>query len=215
MSTSYAGNPANYPANVTLIDDGDPPNETTFSTPLEQLADRTANLAARVAVVDTFAFMAAALPAFINDGDVYWELDTDGGWHYTGGTATTRTLGLPLPIVQIGKQLTEVRIRVGCQGGSGTPGDLPVTLPTLKVFKRTFSGAGLGAAVQLGTTTTDASADVAAYKTAHTLTVTLGAPETIVAGTWYYIEIESSNGDSVDNTDAFFVAAVEYDLETP
>lgn len=46
MSTPYAGNPASYPANVSLPDDGEPAAARTFAPAYQQLADRTAWLAA-------------------------------------------------------------------------------------------------------------------------------------------------------------------------
>jgi hypothetical protein len=47
MTTNYAGNPANYPANIREPDDGDLSNSTKLAAAIEDLADRTANLKAR------------------------------------------------------------------------------------------------------------------------------------------------------------------------
>lgn len=42
MSSDYAGNGDNYPGKIKLPDDGDPRTAASVSTPLEDLADRTA-----------------------------------------------------------------------------------------------------------------------------------------------------------------------------
>jgi hypothetical protein len=39
---NYAGNPANNPANIRLIEDSDPPNAANFTAGMQDLADRTA-----------------------------------------------------------------------------------------------------------------------------------------------------------------------------
>lgn len=44
----YAGNPATYPATVTLAEDGDNRNATVIENAIEDLADRTAYLKSRV-----------------------------------------------------------------------------------------------------------------------------------------------------------------------
>jgi hypothetical protein len=46
MPTNYAGNVSNFPVNVRLPSDGDLRNATTLNAALEDLTDRTANLAA-------------------------------------------------------------------------------------------------------------------------------------------------------------------------
>ncbi|MEI9940043.1 MAG: hypothetical protein WDO69_22715 [Pseudomonadota bacterium] len=50
MSTPYAGNAASFPTNIALIEDSDEPCGVTFSTPLEQLADRSKALVPDVQV---------------------------------------------------------------------------------------------------------------------------------------------------------------------
>ena len=56
MTDTYAGNPASYPANITTIEDSDDSSGILFSTPLEQLGDRTAYLKANAKPdVQTFA----------------------------------------------------------------------------------------------------------------------------------------------------------------
>lgn len=42
MSSTYAGNPANYPTSITIPSDGDVPNAASVNAALEGLADRTA-----------------------------------------------------------------------------------------------------------------------------------------------------------------------------
>lgn len=44
MAHLYPGNPALYPANVRLVDDGDPGDAATLNAPWAELADRTAHL---------------------------------------------------------------------------------------------------------------------------------------------------------------------------
>jgi hypothetical protein len=44
MPAPYAGNPAQYPASIDCPVDADPPNAIATTRPLEQLADRTANI---------------------------------------------------------------------------------------------------------------------------------------------------------------------------
>jgi hypothetical protein len=46
MPTNYAGNVSNFPTSVRLPSDGDLRNATTLNAALEDLTDRTANLAA-------------------------------------------------------------------------------------------------------------------------------------------------------------------------
>lgn len=54
MSSTYAGNPATFPATVTIPDDGDARNAASVNVPLEGLADRTANLNARTTTVEAY-----------------------------------------------------------------------------------------------------------------------------------------------------------------
>lgn len=49
MGTDYAGNPALYPSTIRLIDDSDGPTAANFAPPQKGLADRTANIVARIA----------------------------------------------------------------------------------------------------------------------------------------------------------------------
>jgi hypothetical protein len=44
MPVPYGGNPAQYPASIDCPVDADPPNAIATTRPLEQLADRTANI---------------------------------------------------------------------------------------------------------------------------------------------------------------------------
>jgi hypothetical protein len=52
MATTYAGDPNNYPDAITLPSGGDLVRAASVSTALEGLADRTANLARRLRLVD-------------------------------------------------------------------------------------------------------------------------------------------------------------------
>lgn len=64
MSSTYAGNAANYPENLTLPTDGDPNAASTYRPGFDGLADRTAFLKAGIAVVtDLNALAAIASPA--------------------------------------------------------------------------------------------------------------------------------------------------------
>ena len=57
MSTPYAGNPANFPATIPILSDGDTPAAATWAVPYEGLADRTAWLEARRTVfIDRVAY---------------------------------------------------------------------------------------------------------------------------------------------------------------
>jgi hypothetical protein len=60
MASPLAGNPASYPAEITIPDDGDPRSVSSVNVGLEALADRTANLDARTARVGDLAIMLAA-----------------------------------------------------------------------------------------------------------------------------------------------------------
>src|SRR5262245_33734644 len=48
MSTTYAGDPTNYPTSITVPSDGDDPDAASVNAALEGLADRTAALNAKV-----------------------------------------------------------------------------------------------------------------------------------------------------------------------
>jgi hypothetical protein len=48
MSGPYAGNPTNYPVTITVLDDGDPRAAGAVSPSIQQLADRTAFIAANI-----------------------------------------------------------------------------------------------------------------------------------------------------------------------
>jgi hypothetical protein len=58
MSANYAGNPANFPANIRLMTDDDPQRAQTYNPGLQDLADRTATLeASPLKQAGTFADM--------------------------------------------------------------------------------------------------------------------------------------------------------------
>ena len=63
MPSPYAGDPNNYPSNISRVLDGEPRNAVSVNTPYEELADRTAWLAARRATA----------------GDSYWTTDSSSG----------------------------------------------------------------------------------------------------------------------------------------
>lgn len=77
MTDHIAGNPATFPATVALWEDGDPPDAAHFNLGPEDLADRTANLDARVTAE------VAARVAAINA--LYKIVDTTGSAWSAGG----------------------------------------------------------------------------------------------------------------------------------
>lgn len=68
----YAGNPENYPDNITEIDDSDAPNASNFNTSIEGLGDRTAWLK-QAASARAVATWYDPLPTSNLTADVCWD----------------------------------------------------------------------------------------------------------------------------------------------
>jgi len=135
-------------------------------------------------------------------------------WTWQGTVSGNKVV---LPLVGLPRQgtLVAVRIWVASRGGSGTPADLPVTKPTLKVFKTIWDTAppNYGPVVsQIGTTTTEPATTLAQYRERHYVAVT-GLSESLGLQEAYSIEIAGSSGDSGDNTDDYAILTIECDLE--
>lgn len=84
-----------------------------------------------------------------------------------------------------GSSLLEVNVRVA---GVLSGATMPTTMPTLQIWKRHVTS---GTVTQIGTTTTDATANQAAFEAIHLLTVT-GFSETIDRANYVYYALLSS-----------------------
>lgn len=112
-------------------------------------------------------------------------------------TTSVSYLNMALDHLPHGSTLLEVNLRVA---GVLSGATMPTTMPTLEIWKRSVTS---GAATQIGTTTTDATANQAAFEAIHLLTVT-GFSETIDRVFYvYYARVSSPNGG---NTDVGFYA---------
>lgn len=90
MTTPYAGNAAaTFPANITTITDNDEPSGALFTTPLEQLADRTAILAAFAKCSITGGNTGNPSPMFLTKQVGGFSLNADSG----GSTVTVPAPG--------------------------------------------------------------------------------------------------------------------------
>lgn len=104
MSSTYAGNPANYPDNLTFLTDGDPARRaSTYRPGLEGLADRTAYLKAslsdRRAVwgsLPTLNFHAGVTAALVDH--VKYD-PVNRRWFGSGVGGTDRLVSTPDPFV--------------------------------------------------------------------------------------------------------------------
>lgn len=155
---------------------------------------------------------AALLPSFVTVGS--WTLSLHNVWRYDTSTASTNDqLHLTLPITWTAGTLSAVRIWVcATHSATNSPGELPATLPELAVFKRSFPGSPgpNPTATQLGSTASDTSSTLTAYKTAHYIEVS-GLSESIDLSEVYSIRINASSGDDGADDD-FMVMSVEAEL---
>lgn len=140
MGHLYSGNPLNWPADVTICDDGDPNIASTFNVPDEALLDRTAfdhALILRSPRLRTLEVLMTALwtcPARVTSVVLYWCGGGGGG----GGSETPVTPGTD-------------RWRAGGGGGAGarwTVTRAPVTPGT--IYRVTCGSGGGGSSLGNG-----------------------------------------------------------------
>lgn len=135
------------------------------------------------------AYRSQAGAAYDNVSPAFYYMRPSYVQHDEGGT-----IDFPLDAVIDGATLTAVRVRVT---GTTTAGfvSLPTTLPTVKVYKVDGS---TGVMTQIGSTATDASANVGDFNGAHNVEVT-GLSEVIdqSGGKRLFIKITGASGNYV------------------
>lgn len=149
------------------------------------LASRTAYRSQAGAAYDNVS------PAFYYTRPCYVQHDEGG------------TLDFPIDAVIDGATLTAVRVRVTGTTSGGFV-SLPTTLPTIKVYKVDGS---TGVMTQLGSTATDASANVGDFNGAHNIEVT-GLSEVIdqSGGKRLFVKVTGASGNYV--ADEFAIISI-------
>lgn len=144
------------------------------------------------------AYRSQASAAYDNVSPAFYYTRPSYVQHDEGGT-----VDFPLDAVIDGATLTAVRVRVT---GTTTAGfvSLPTTLPTVKVYKVDGS---TGVMTQIGSTATDASANVGDFNGAHNVEVT-GLSEVIdqSGGKRLFVKITGASGNYV--ADEFQVISI-------
>jgi hypothetical protein len=113
---------------------------------------------------------------------------TNSLWYYQHNLGTSIFFGLhALPV---GAKLVSITARIAGGNPMGlaisTHSALPAVMPTLKLWSQAD-----GVATQIGSTATDASADVSAYNAMHSLTCTVN--HTVLSAASYWIELAGEN----------------------
>lgn len=93
MADPYAGDPANYPATITVPEDGDAPNGVLFGTPYEELADRVAHVNARLSA-HYYASINPASGGPFGGRYALTEVLNGGGFSYLDGRVTVPSTGV-------------------------------------------------------------------------------------------------------------------------
>jgi hypothetical protein len=153
---NYAGNPNNYPANVSLLQDGDPPNASSFRPGHEGTLDRTAWLRARFTDRNVFGLLS---PHEANYDGTYWNASTNKLLSLASSTFKPIIWRLRLP-----HNATLLELRAYFKGSPGHA-SLPATRCTL-VLQSLQSGSDSLVTID---TVNDDAADVTAYELAHFL----------------------------------------------
>jgi hypothetical protein len=150
MSHTYDGNDTNFPASLTLPDDGDPRDAASVNTPIEGLADRTATLGRYVRVTDAGASdrPVVGMPLFSSEFDYN---PSDGSLTQNGGGGT---ISWPLEVPD-GCTLDAVEVfwapAAGHAAGGGGILHPSVERPHLIVWRKDpadFGGVAIGSDLQ-------------------------------------------------------------------
>ncbi len=191
-----------WPTNVRVIDDGDTCSNAEHGATASDLADRTTYV--RDGVPGKAASLAVKVPlAPAENASARFEFSA-AYWRQLDVTTAGRLI-FPVPTTVKGK-ITSVTARIhGHIGGVGHAG-LPATKPKLLLWR-------IDPALTLTVvaSATDAPANLAAYETAHNLSIT-GLSAAIVAGQEYFIQFEGETGANSSALD-LTLSSIEVTIE--
>jgi hypothetical protein len=145
----------------------------------------------------------------VPDGN-QWKMDVNRGIFIQNTVSSAGTLYLPLNNIIDGSTLTSVTVTLAgasYSGAAGHGGSLPATMPTLKLYRQDQGSPP--AQTQIGGTTTDSSANAAAYDAAHSVTIS-GLSEAVVQTKQYYLLLtgEASTNSVANTTGVLAISAV-------
>ncbi len=173
-----------WQTNVRVIDDGDTCSNAEHGATASDLADRTVYV--RDGVPGKAASLAVKVPLVSTwNVDDRFEFNT-ALWLQNDVTSAGR-LTFSVPTTVKGK-IVSIRARIHGQWGGVSHAGLPATKPKLTLWR-----ADPSLAVTVIASATDAPASLAAYETAHDLSIT-GLNATIVAGQEYFVQFEGETG---------------------
>lgn len=180
MGSPYTPTPTALPGSVTLPDDGDPRTAASVRSQDETMLDAIALLEDGGPVYHVEDRALEWDPVAIDFAN--WAVDNQGSLlDQTPGSVVPLELNFP----------HEATVEVLTARFDPTDGHagLPAIMPTLKWYKLDVT---TGAATQIGSTATDATATAGAFDAAHALSITPGTPETINKDLYRYIALFTS-----------------------
>lgn len=196
---TYTPDPDNFPASITLPDDGDDEDATSVNDPFEDTVDRTAYITKHYPL-DATTTLIRSQPMSLVPVSMNSETPITPQWGWAGpvwvqnDTTFTVAVSIDCPL-DLPHDATLNSVEVVLNGKLITGhSSLPATMPAIRVFKTNIS---TGTATPISSLTTDPSGTVGAYDVAHTVTATVGAAVDRVGYSYSVRIIGESGANSV------------------
>lgn len=211
MSSSYAGNPNNFPANITVLDDGDNADANGIGAPaFEGLADRTM-WNRRAALRGARFHSLGAMPFVSNAGNFSVGA---GDYNYMGvHTSTTEGDSAKWSLQDVladGETLASIDVIFIPTSSGRTPGTLPGTAPTISLVRWSMVVGDPPSIIDVVATEVYSPVSAADYVAVEFKQVTLSTSHVVDGSYVYQLVIADEDGSDAVPGNTYFAFRVSY-----